>query len=97
MCVNPDFVICGMGIVRQEKFLERLKSAGYGGIAFTCGGFISQTAKNKITYYPKIFDALNLRFVYRMVMEKHTRKRYLLATFCFPVKFVGERFGKAKC
>lgn len=91
MRVNPDFVICGMGIVRQEKFLERLKETGFGGIAFTCGGFISQTARNKITYYPKFFDLLNLRFVYRMIMEKHTRKRYLLATFCFPVKFLIER------
>ena len=89
--VNPDFVICGMGIVRQERFLERLKNAGYDGIGFTCGGFISQTARNKITYYPKFFDLLNLRFVYRMIMEKHTRKRYLLATFCFPLKFVRER------
>ena len=88
MHVNPDFVICGMGIVRQEKFLERLKDAGYGGIAFTCGGFVSQTAMNKITYYPKFFDLLNLRFLYRMIKEKHTRKRYLLATFCFPVKFL---------
>lgn len=94
MRVNPDFVICGMGIVRQERFLERLKDAGYSGIAFTCGGFISQTARKKITYYPKFFDALNLRFVYRMIKEKHTRKRYLLATFCFPVKFVGERLKR---
>ena len=89
--VNPDFVICGMGIVLQEKFLERLKDAGYSGIAFTCGGFISQTARKKITYYPRFFDVLNLRFVYRMIKEKHTRKRYLLATFCFPVKFLIER------
>ena len=91
MRANPDFVICGMGIVRQERFLERLKNAGYCGIAFTCGGFISQTARSKISYYPKFFDLLNLRFVYRMIMEKHTRKRYLLATFCFPVKFFIER------
>lgn len=96
MRVNPDFVICGMGIVRQERFLERLKNAGYGGIAFTCGGFISQTARNQITYYPRFFDALNLRFVYRMIKEKHTRKRYLLATFCFPVKFLKEKLAPGK-
>lgn len=94
--INPDFVICGMGIVRQEKFLERLKHARFSGIAFTCGGFISQTAKNKITYYPKFFDLLNLRFVYRIIKEKHTRKRYLLATFCFPVKFFLEKMQNAR-
>lgn len=94
--LSPDFVICGMGIVRQEIFLNKLKLAGYKGIAFTCGGFVSQTAKSKIAYYPKVFDVLNLRFLYRMFREKHTRKRYLLACFCFPIEFLKERlFGKA--
>lgn len=88
--LNPDYVICGMGAVRQEMFLRNLKAAGYQGIAFTCGGFISQTSKADITYYPKFFDKLNLRFVYRMLREKHTRKRYMRSLFFFPVKFVEE-------
>lgn len=87
----PDFVVCGMGIVRQEAFLDNLKQSGFGGIAFTCGGFISQTSKAKITYYPKFFDVLNLRFLYRMIKEKHTRKRYLHAVFCFPMEFIKEK------
>ncbi|MBR2089529.1 MAG: WecB/TagA/CpsF family glycosyltransferase [Fibrobacter sp.] len=91
VALSPDFVICGMGIVRQEIFLDKLKTAGYKGIAFTCGGFISQTAKAQITYYPKFFDLLNLRFVYRMFKEKHTRKRYMRATFCFPFRFIQEK------
>lgn len=90
VALNPDYVVCGMGIIRQENFLSRLKSAGFKGVAFTCGGFISQTSMAEITYYPKIFDLLNLRFVYRMFKEKHTRKRYLRACFYFPVKFVWE-------
>lgn len=95
--ISPDFVICGMGIVNQEKFLNRLKMMNYSGISFSCGGFISQTARSKIAYYPKIFDMLNLRFVYRMFKEKHTRKRYLQACFCFPVQFLKERvFGEKK-
>lgn len=89
--VNPDFVICGMGAIKQENFLLRLKLAGYKGIAFTCGGFISQTSKSSFIYYPRAFDLLNLRFVYRMIKEKHTRKRYLLAFFCFPIRFMWER------
>ena len=87
---NPDFMICGMGAVKQEQFLMRLKATGYKGIAFTCGGFISQTSKCNFRYYPHLFDILDLRFVYRMLKEKHTRKRYLQAFFCFPVKFVKE-------
>lgn len=91
---NPDFVICGMGAIKQENFLLRLKLAGYKGIAFTCGGFISQTSKSNFIYYPRIFDILDLRFVYRMIKERHTRKRYLQAFFWFPFRFVQEKvFG----
>lgn len=90
--LNPDFVVCGMGAVNQENFLVKLKEYGFQGIAFTCGGFITQTSKNSIMYYPKLFDLLNLRFVYRMIREKHTRKRYLKAFFYFPIIFVKECF-----
>lgn len=91
--INPDFVICGMGALKQERFLMRLKKAGYKGVAFTCGGFISQTSKqNDIVYYPKLFDILDLRFVYRIIKEKHTRKRYLQAFVFFPICFLKEKF-----
>ena len=88
--LNPDYVICGMGAIKQESFLLRLKQAGYKGIAFTCGGFISQTSKSSFVYYPRIFDILDLRFVYRMIKERHTRKRYLQAFFSFPMRFIWE-------
>ena len=90
--LNPDFLIVGMGALMQEKFLLKVKKAGYQGIGFTCGGFIHQTAKNEIDYYPAWADRLNLRFVYRMYKEKHTRKRYLQAAFIFPARFMYERF-----
>ena len=50
--LNPDFLIVGMGALMQEKFLLKVKHAGYQGIGFTCGGFIHQTSKNEIDYYP---------------------------------------------
>ena len=90
--VNPDFLIVGMGALMQERFLLKVKDSGYRGIGFTCGGFIHQTAKNEIDYYPAWADRLNLRFAYRMYKEKHTRKRYLQAAFQFPVRFIAERF-----
>lgn len=92
VALNPDFLIVGMGIVMQEKFLLKVHDKGYKGIGFTCGGFIHQTAKNEIDYYPAWVDRLNLRFAYRMYKEKHTRKRYLQAAFQFPVRFIAERF-----
>lgn len=92
--LNPDFLIVGMGALMQEKFLLKVKGAGYQGIGFTCGGFIHQTSKNEIDYYPAWVDKTNLRFVYRMWKEPHTRKRYLMAGLLFPAKFIAERiFG----
>jgi N-acetylglucosaminyldiphosphoundecaprenol N-acetyl-beta-D-mannosaminyltransferase len=91
---NPDFLIVGMGMLMQEKFLLKVKDAGFQGIGFTCGGFIHQTAKNEIDYYPAWVDRMNLRFVYRIYKEPHTRKRYLQAALLFPARFIWERvFG----
>lgn len=90
--VNPDFLIVGMGALVQEQFLLKVKEAGYKGIGFTCGGFIHQTSKNEIDYYPAWVDRTNLRFVYRMYKEPHTRKRYLQAALLFPARFIWERF-----
>ena len=90
--LNPDFLIVGMGALIQEHFLLKVKEKGYQGIGFTCGGFIHQTAKNEIDYYPEWIDRMNLRFLYRMYKEKHTRKRYMQTALVFPVRFIGERF-----
>ena len=90
--LNPDFLIVGMGALMQERFLLKVKESGYKGIGFTCGGFIHQTSKNEIDYYPAWIDRMNLRFIYRMYKEKHTRKRYLQAAFIFPARFIYERF-----
>lgn len=92
--LNPDFLIVGMGALMQEKFLLKVKNAGYKGVGFTCGGFIHQTSKNEIDYYPAWVDKTNLRFVYRMWKEPHTRKRYVMAGLLFPARFIAEKiFG----
>lgn len=92
--ISPDFLIVGMGALMQEKFLLKVKEKGFNGIGFTCGGFIHQTSKNEIEYYPTWANKLNLRFVYRMYKEKHTRKRYFQAALLFPIRFLHERvFG----
>ena len=90
--LNPDFLIVGMGTLMQEKFLLKVKAAGYQGIGFTCGGFIHQTSQNEIDYYPVWVDKTNLRFLYRMWREPHTRKRYFKAGLLFPARFIAERF-----
>ena len=90
--LNPDYLIVGMGVIKQEEFLLRAKEAGYQGIGFTCGGFISQIAQNNIDYYPAWVDRMNVRFLYRIYKEPHTRKRYLKAGILFPIVFVKEKF-----
>ena len=92
--LKPDFLIVGMGSLMQEKFLLKVKNAGYQGAGFTCGGFIHQTSRNEIDYYPAWVDKTNLRFVYRMWKEPHTRKRYVMAGLLFPARFIAEKiFG----
>lgn len=94
--MNPDFLIIGMGAPQQEIFLNRIVKAGFNKIGFTCGGFIHQTAHDKIYYYPKWIDRFDLRFVYRFLKEKHTRKRYLIASILFPLEFIKE-YVKFSC
>lgn len=94
--MNPYFLIVGMGTLTQERFLLKVKDFGYKGIGFTCGGFIHQTAENEINYYPDWIDKTNMRFLYRMYKEKHTRKRYLQAAVLFPFKFIFEKLFSIK-
>lgn len=90
--MKPDFLIVGMGAIMQEKFLLRVKQAGFKGIGFTCGGFVHQTSKDQMDYYPAWVDWMNIRFLYRMYKEPHTRKRYMKAGLLFPARFMLERF-----
>lgn len=89
--IKPDFLFIGMGIGKQEEFLVRVKSAGFQGVGFTCGGFIHQTAMGNENYYPAWVDKLNLRFIYRFFKEPHTRSRYIKAFFVFPWYILLER------
>lgn len=75
--LNPDFVIVGMGSPFQENFILDLKKIGYKGISFTCGGYFHQTGK-AFTYYPYLFNKLNLRWLYRIIDEPKLFKRYFL-------------------
>lgn len=93
--LNPDFVIVGMGSVIQDMFLTDLKCAGFKGIGFSCGGFFHQIAQNGSSrFYPSFFNKINMRYLYRMYKEPHTRRRYFKAAFVFPVEFILDLFKK---
>lgn len=90
--MQPDFVVVGMGSVVQDLYLMDLKKAGFKGIGFSCGGFFHQIAQNGSSeFYPSWIDKCELRYLYRMYKEPHTRKRYFKAAFCFPIEFVWDR------
>ena len=80
-----DFIVIGMGAVKQEEAAIALVDYGYKGRIYTCGGFIHQTAIGGGKYYPSWIDKCNLRFAYRMFKEPSTIRRYLID---YPKAFV---------
>lgn len=50
--------------------------------------FFHQLSMSGNAYYPTWINRFNLRFVYRMVKEKHTRLRYIRAGILFPILFI---------
>ena len=75
----PDIVIVGMGALKQELLIRDLSENGWRGYAFTCGGFIHQTASSDtIYYYPRVINKLNLRWLYRLWHEPWLLQRYLV-------------------
>jgi N-acetylglucosaminyldiphosphoundecaprenol N-acetyl-beta-D-mannosaminyltransferase len=93
-----DVVICGMGTPIQESLLSELNFLNYSGMAFTCGGFIHQTASSGYQYYPEWADKLNLRFIYRMYDEPKLIRRYFIDYPHFLVVFLYDylRYKKNK-
>lgn len=75
--LNPEIVICGMGSIVQEAFLLDLKLLGWSGTGYTCGGFLHQLS-NSLKYYPDLINKYNLRWLYRLYKEPHTRKRFFI-------------------
>lgn len=69
-----QIIIVGMGTPLQEDFSLTLKAAGIRAMIFTCGGFLSQTAKRG-DYYRPIIKSLGLRWLQRAVSDSHVRSR----------------------
>lgn len=89
----PDYVVVGMGLYKQEEFLIKLKSNGWKGLGFTCGGFFHQI-NEKMEYYPEYINKYNLRWVYRFIKEPNVRWRLLRIIFLFPFMFIYDLIKK---
>jgi N-acetylglucosaminyldiphosphoundecaprenol N-acetyl-beta-D-mannosaminyltransferase len=79
-----DVLLLGMGTPVQEEFAIYLKNQGLGSYIFTCGGFITQTAKH-VDYYNVIVKKTNLRWLQRAIDYKHIRKRLFVN---YPINIV---------
>jgi N-acetylglucosaminyldiphosphoundecaprenol N-acetyl-beta-D-mannosaminyltransferase len=94
VAAGPDFVLCGMGAPYQERFIAALRAAGFGGMAFTCGGFLDQLVKRE-QYYPSLIDKLNMRFAYRLYKEPRRLARRYFVEYCpFLLEVAGSLLAK---
>lgn len=78
LMIDPDIVVCGMGGGVQEAFLLALRSEGWMGAGFTCGGYLDQLGEG-VQYYPEWVDRLELRWLYRLCREpRRLWRRYII-------------------
>lgn len=93
--LDPDVVVCGMGSLVQEEFLDTLVARGWKGCGFTCGGYLDQLG-NGLRYYPAWVDRTNLRFLYRLAKEpRRLWRRYLLDYPLFVRAVLGDATKRA--
>ena len=76
---GSDIVVVGLGAGMQEQFLVDLKSLDWNGYGFTCGGFITQVSRRGLNYYPRLFDKLQARWLFRMIEDGSLISRYLIS------------------
>lgn len=83
--------VLGLGTPLQEKFACLVKRAAGSSptLIFTCGGFIRQ-AHGGLRYYPVWVNRLQLRWVYRLIKEPHTRRRFVSTYSIFPLLFASD-------
>lgn len=73
LIIQKGLVIISMGFPKQEYLAKKLSN--HNNIVLCTGGMISQNHKNR--FYPKWAISLNLRWFYRLILEKNARSRFL--------------------
>ena len=85
-----DVVLLALGSPLQERVGQHLVERGFQGTVITAGAFVTQTVSaGARPYYPKLVNALNLRFLWRLIHEPHTRSRFKYV-FMFPLSFLAD-------
>jgi len=90
-----DVLIIALGSPLQEQIGQQVMASGFQGTVITAGAFITQTvlAGEQGAYYPNWINTLNLRFLWRLLHEPHTRSRfrYVLG---FPFTYAMDRLSR---
>ena len=76
---NPDMLMIGMGMGRQEAYLLELVDAGWNGVGICVGGVLDKVAQPERFFYPRWSERANLRFLGRLVKEpRRMSRRYFV-------------------
>lgn len=87
-----EVLLLALGSPLQERVGQSLMARGFAGTIITAGAFITQTslANGQGAYYPTWINSLNLRFLWRLIHEPHTRSRFKYV-FSFPISYAIDR------
>ncbi len=81
---QPDVVILGMGMPKQEKVAVALAGQGAGSCLVVCGGAILDFLGGKVERAPRLFRRLGLEWLYRLALEpRRLFKRYVVGNPMF--------------
>lgn len=70
-----DLIIIGMGFPRQDYLALKIKDFNQNNtLIFTCGGFLTQTARS-VSYYSDYVNKFELRWFVRAIRHSHVRKK----------------------
>jgi exopolysaccharide biosynthesis WecB/TagA/CpsF family protein len=84
---DPQITLIGTGTPSQDNITLALKARNTGGFTFTCGGFLTQTAR-KVDYYHPIIKKTGLYWLQRAFDDKHVRRRLLKDYPSFIIKYI---------
>ena len=93
---GAKFVVIGLGTPKQDQAavdLVRLaRTEGKHIHCFTCGGFLTQSA-DKLQYYPEWINRFHLRWLWRVLHERHVLGRLLKEYPKFFGKFIKDLYS----
>jgi len=87
---NPDLIVLGMGMPRQEELAQQLRSAVTNSPLIICGGAILDFLGGKVGRAPLWMQNMGMEWLYRLYREpKRLFRRYVLGNPMFVLRLIG--------